>query len=219
MFLNKKTIHRPGSRKIVASSFEDKMQTRKMVPVGQVASFLRRQQQQQPGAEQDWVTIGVLTGKSAPKTSSSGRNFSRWTITDLGNGSVCLFLFGEVFKEHWTELEGRIIALLNPRAMEDRGGSADAAGSSAPKDPALTLDRPSQLLVLGTSLDYGTCKAIRKDGAPCSMVVNTRKGEYCTHHVAAAYKKAHSKRTDINSKYPCCKKIEKKRKEEEEEEE
>lgn len=37
---------------------------------------------------------------------------------------------------------------------------------------SLTVDHPQKVLVLGEAQDYGTCKAMKKNGDPCSQIVN-----------------------------------------------
>jgi len=37
---------------------------------------------------------------------------------------------------------------------------------------SLTVDHPQKVLVLGEAQDYGTCKAAKKNGEPCSQIVN-----------------------------------------------
>ncbi len=82
---------------------------------------LKLQQPQAPdAAKMDWVTIGVLTSKSPPKNTVRGDSFAIWTITDLADGEISLFLFGDAFKKHWKEPEGRIFALLNLTPFESR---------------------------------------------------------------------------------------------------
>jgi hypothetical protein len=41
---------------------------------------------------------------------------------------------------------------------------------------AVSLEEAGQLMVLGKCADYGTCKGIRRDGAPCTIAVNTSLG-------------------------------------------
>lgn len=36
----------------------------------------------------------------------------------------------------------------------------------------LSVFKANQILKIGTSVDYGVCKGRRKDGLPCSIVVN-----------------------------------------------
>lgn len=51
---------------------------------------------------------------------------------------------------------------------------------------------------IGTAVDYGICKGIRKDGARCSMAINSSLGEYCEYHVQAVFKQKVASRMDLN---------------------
>lgn len=50
-----------------------------------------------------------------------GKTYGIWKLSDLGattaNDTVALFLFGEVYKQHWKTTEGSVIALLNPSIL------------------------------------------------------------------------------------------------------
>lgn len=37
---------------------------------------------------------------------------------------------------------------------------------------SLTVDHPQKVLVMGEAQDFGTCKATKKNGDPCSQIVN-----------------------------------------------
>jgi minichromosome maintenance protein 10 len=37
---------------------------------------------------------------------------------------------------------------------------------------SLSVYSPSQILKIGTSVDYGVCKGKRKDGMPCTLAIN-----------------------------------------------
>lgn len=191
------TKSRPQTRIHSSVDFKTKMEGRKFVKLTSVATHLRHIHKNV--SIDDWVSIGVITSKSMPKQTAHGKVFSIWTISDLGEGDVTLFLFGEVFKHHWKELEGRIIALLNPHSMD---GNAHPKNSSQQKkqSTAITVEKSSQILILGVSRDYGICKGTRQDGAPCSMVVNLNLGQFCEYHVMSAYKKTRAKRSDVNSR-------------------
>ena len=46
-----------------------------------------------------------------------GNTYGIWKLSDLGpntaNECVVLFLFGDIYKEHWKTTEGSVVALLN----------------------------------------------------------------------------------------------------------
>lgn len=37
---------------------------------------------------------------------------------------------------------------------------------------SLTVDHPQKVLLMGEAQDFGTCKAAKKNGDPCSQIVN-----------------------------------------------
>lgn len=37
---------------------------------------------------------------------------------------------------------------------------------------SLTVDNPQKVLLIGEAQDFGTCKAVKKNGDPCSQIVN-----------------------------------------------
>lgn len=37
---------------------------------------------------------------------------------------------------------------------------------------SLTVDNPQKVLLMGEAQDFGTCKAVKKNGDPCSQIVN-----------------------------------------------
>lgn len=37
---------------------------------------------------------------------------------------------------------------------------------------SLTVDHPQKVLLMGDAQDFGTCKAAKKNGEPCSQIVN-----------------------------------------------
>ena len=141
----------------------------------------------------DWVTIGVIVHKPEPKKSSSGKTYCIWKLNDLQNcdQTVSFFLFGEVYKTHWKVSIGTVVGLLNPSMMDK--------SEKYQSDIAFTINHPQKLMIMGMSTDLGMCKQVKKNGAPCTNVINKMQGDYCTYHVNAAYKKTCSKRSELNS--------------------
>ncbi|KAJ6906882.1 hypothetical protein NC652_024325 [Populus alba x Populus x berolinensis] len=50
---------------------------------------------------------------------------------------------------------------------------------------------------MGTSIDYGVCKGKRKDGLPCTLVINKRQGMYCRYHNSKASERFSTVRTEL----------------------
>nr|KAF6431835.1 minichromosome maintenance 10 replication initiation factor [Rousettus aegyptiacus] len=74
-----------------------------------------------------------------------------------------------------------------------------------PKDGSeevcLSIDHPQKILIMGEALDLGTCKAKKKNGQPCTQIVNLKDCEYCQYHIQAQYKKLSAKRADLQSTF------------------
>ncbi|XP_015809386.3 protein MCM10 homolog [Nothobranchius furzeri] len=180
-------IRRP---RVSSSEMDRKMADRRLIRLSQVPECLKREKLE----DSDWVTFAVLVNKATPQSNSSGKTFSIWKLSDLHNLEVfvSLFLFGDVHKEHWKMELGTVIGLLNPNSMKQRDGYDGVS---------LTVDHSQKVLVMGEAQDFGTCKAVKKNGEPCSQIVNMYECQYCQYHVRAQYKKMSSKRAELQSSY------------------
>ncbi|KAM6895616.1 protein MCM10 homolog [Xenentodon cancila] len=176
--------------RVSSSEMDRKMADRRLIRLSQVPERLTREKLE----DSDWVTFAVLVNKATPQSNSSGKTFSIWKLNDLHNLEVfvSLFLFGDVHKEHWKTEPGTVIGLLNPNPMKQRDGYDGVS---------LTVDHTQKVLVLGVAQDYGTCKAMKKNGDPCSQIVNMHECQFCQYHVKAQYKKMSSKRAELQSAF------------------
>ncbi|CAN6482670.1 unnamed protein product [Victoria cruziana] len=134
-----------------------------------------------------WATIGVLTEKGSPRQSSSGKTFCIWKLGCLNGTSVSLFLFGDAYAKNWKETVGSVFGLFNAGIRKETKG----------KEFSLSVFSASQIVKLGSSLDYGVCKGDRKDGTPCSMVINKGIGIYCKYHSSKESKKYSTGRAEL----------------------
>ncbi|KAK5895924.1 hypothetical protein CgunFtcFv8_009577 [Champsocephalus gunnari] len=176
--------------RVSSSEMDRKMADRRLIRLSQVPELMAREKLE----DSDWVTFAVLVNKATPQSNSSGKTFSIWKLNDLHNLEVfvSLLLFGEVHKAHWKTEPGTVIGLLNPNPMKQKEGYDGVS---------LTVDNPQKLLLLGEAQDYGTCKAMKKNGDPCSQMVNLFECEYCQYHVKAQYKQMSSKRAELQSSF------------------
>ncbi|ETE61690.1 Protein MCM10-like protein, partial [Ophiophagus hannah] len=142
----------------------------------------------------DWVTFGVIIKKMTPQSTNNGKTFSIWHLNDLRDfsRSVSLFLFGDVHKEHWKTNQGMVVGLLNANQMKPKEGSGEVC---------LSVDHPQKILILGEAMDLGTCKARKKNGEPCTQMVNQSECEYCHYHIQSEYRKRSSKRAELQSTF------------------
>uniref|UniRef100_A0A8C2ZNA7 Protein MCM10 homolog n=1 Tax=Cyclopterus lumpus TaxID=8103 RepID=A0A8C2ZNA7_CYCLU len=176
--------------KLIKTHTKKKMADRRRIRLSEVPERLAQEKLE----DCDWVTFAVLVNKVTPQSNSSGKTFSIWKLNDLHNLDVfvSLLLFGEVHKEHWKTEPGTVIGLLNPNPMKQKEGYDGVS---------LTVDNPQKVLLMGDAQDYSTCKAMKKNGDPCSQIVNMFECEYCQYHVKAQYKQMSSKRAELQSAY------------------
>ncbi|GMI88070.1 minichromosome maintenance 10 [Hibiscus trionum] len=134
-----------------------------------------------------WATIGVLTEKGTPKTSSIGKSYSIWKIGCLDENVVSLFMFGDAYEQNCKEQVGTVFALFSCSVRKDPKGLGFSLSANA----------SNQIVKIGTSADYGVCKGKRKDGMACTLVLNKRQGAYCQYHKSKASEKYSTKRTEL----------------------
>ncbi|KTF92612.1 hypothetical protein cypCar_00003472 [Cyprinus carpio] len=157
---------------------EQKMASRRLIKLSQLPDRLARDNLE----DSDWVTFAV------------GKTFSIWKLNDLHNleVNVSLFLFGSVHTDLWKTDTGTVIGVLNPNPMKNKDGSSELC---------LTVDHPQKVLIVGEAMDFGTCKAKKKNGDSCTQLVNLYECQYCQYHVKAQYKKMSSKRAELQSSF------------------
>ncbi|CAL8328318.1 unnamed protein product [Boreogadus saida] len=175
---------------VSSCEMDRKMAERRLIRLSQLPQRIVQEKLE----DSDWVTFAVLINKATRQAKGSGNTFSTWTLSDLHDLEVCvtLMLFGNEHKEHWKTEVGTVIGVLNPNLMKQRDGYDGIS---------LSVDNPQKVLLMGTAQDYGTCKGMKKNGDPCSKIVNMYDCQFCQYHVAAAYKKMSSKRAELQSSY------------------
>jgi len=174
------------------AQIQDAMRGRKMVHMSQI-----REAHLRKDCEGDWVTFGVLYYKAPPKQSSNGNDFSIWKLTDLKGEikPVSLFLFGAAHKAHWKTPINKVVGLLNPKILEDRGDSKTKGETS------ISIDHGDKFLELGDSADIAKCKFVKQDGNNCVNIVNKSVCEYCVYHVKKAYTASSGARHALQSSF------------------
>ncbi|XP_050878854.1 uncharacterized protein LOC127082672 [Lathyrus oleraceus] len=121
----------------------------------------------------NWVTVGVLTGKGIQKTSSNGKSFCIWKIGCLDENTVPIFLFGNAYQRNSQEQAGTVFAFFNCGVRKDAKGNGFS----------LSIYSPNQIVKMGTSVDYGVCKAKRADGMACTMAINKYANKLCIYYL------------------------------------
>ena len=141
------------------------------------------------------MTSGIVFSNTGTRIASSGSGFTIVTIGSLRTGpSVSVMLFGSVYGKFCKKLvPGTAIAVLYPRIVPPKG---DYSGDTS---ITLSLNDERQLVLLGTSQDFGFCKAkIRgkdergmwvAEARRCRNYVDTSVCEYCRSHRSQASEK------------------------------
>ncbi|KAF5184296.1 Mcm10-like protein [Thalictrum thalictroides] len=134
-----------------------------------------------------WATAGVLTEKLDPKVSSTGKKYCIWKLGCLDEKVTSVFLFGDAYSKNCNVAAGTVFALFNASVRKDNTGNGFS----------LSVYSSGQIAKMGTSVDYGICKAKRKDGVPCNMVINKCRGVYCNYHKPNTSQKYSVTRTEL----------------------
>ncbi|CAK9144921.1 unnamed protein product [Ilex paraguariensis] len=134
-----------------------------------------------------WATIGVLTEKGIPRTSSTGKAYCIWKMGCLDEKTISVFLFGDAYQKNCKEEVGTVFALFNCTVRKDTWENGFS----------LSVYFAGQILMMGTSLDYGVCKGKGKDGMACTLVINKRRGMYCRIHKSKASETYSNRRNEL----------------------
>ncbi|KAJ3179856.1 SPT3 Dosage dependent suppressor of Ty-induced promoter mutations-like protein [Geranomyces variabilis] len=162
-----------------------RMENRRMVPIPAIAREMRGDD-----IDGDWVTIGVVFDKSAPRTSSIGKQFSTLKLTDLNGGVVNVFLFDGCHIAHEGEAVGSVVAILNAKIkMPNEKGQY----------LALLISNGDKCMKIGDSLDFGFCKGVPAEGFTCTRVLDRRRNQHCDQHSEYLFKKARLQRQEFLS--------------------
>uniref|UniRef100_A0A182F3R8 Protein MCM10 homolog n=1 Tax=Anopheles albimanus TaxID=7167 RepID=A0A182F3R8_ANOAL len=164
---------------ISSQTLVERMEGKKPVPFMRLRNFIETSDLQQ-----DWVIGGVLVSKSPTKTTSKGKQFAIWKLSDL-HGDVkmaTLFLFSQAYKDLWKTTEGTVVAVLNPNVLNNNNDRSSEA--------TLSIDRSTKVMILGQSRDLGTCRSRKKNGDRCTAIINLGQCEYCVYHIKQEYNNA-----------------------------
>ncbi|XP_058190299.1 uncharacterized protein LOC131307683 isoform X2 [Rhododendron vialii] len=134
-----------------------------------------------------WATVGVVTGRGNTKMSSTGKSFCVLQIGCLDEKTISVFLFGDAYQKHSKEEAGAVLALFSCGVRKDKVGQGFS----------LSVYSAGQILKIGTSSDFGVCKAKKNDGMACTLVINKRRGVYCSYHIMRASEKYSVTRTEL----------------------
>ncbi|CAI2349108.1 unnamed protein product [Caenorhabditis sp. 36 PRJEB53466] len=146
-----------------------------------------------------WVTMAVIIEKGFKKKSANGNDFLIWKLHDLKDCQsqpVKLLMFGDAVRDHLEIRLGSVIGLISAQIADD----SNASGAKKTVAATLKVSKSSQIIEIGESAHFGTCKGIRQqDGQKCSNFVNTSLSEFCVFHVMSAARKLSAKRGTFNA--------------------
>ncbi|KAK1906782.1 Protein MCM10 like [Dissostichus eleginoides] len=165
--------------RVSSSEMDRKMADRRLIRLSQLPELMAREKLE----DSDWVTFAVLVNKATPQSNSSGKTFSIWKLNDLHN------------------LESIKSTGRRSRALSSDSSTQPNEAKEGYDGVSLTVDNPQKLLLLGEAQDYGTCVAMKKNGDPCSQMINLFECQYCQYHVKAQYKQMSSKRAELQSAF------------------
>ena len=174
---------RVKDRAVSAAAMDVQMRGRKMIKIAQLLHVSRARLEDD---SLDWVTIGVLGEKSKVRLDKKGGKFMTWRLTDLEAHSVTLFLFKGAYEAHRKCDTGDVFALINPRVLPALEGKS--------KGMALSVSEGMHIVRLGRAMDFGRCRAMRRDGRACAAPINVLHGAFCDFHATAKKKSIGSKR-------------------------
>eukprot|EP01138_Halocafeteria_seosinensis_P001271 gb/GECG01001304.1/.p1 GENE.gb/GECG01001304.1/~~gb/GECG01001304.1/.p1 ORF type:complete len:898 (+),score=151.57 gb/GECG01001304.1/:1-2694(+) len=126
-----------------------------------------------------WATIGIVSDRSYPKSSSNGKKYSILTITDFSK-RISLFIFDEAFESHKTKRSGSVVLICNPKVIPASNTSSSFSISISTRD---------SILQIGEAADFGRCRGHCKNGNKCTMPVNINKASFCEFHFVSEFKK------------------------------
>lgn len=153
-------------RDVPATKIKELSESAQLVPLAQSLKYTEKK---------DWFIAGVVSEFAEFKKSGSGRV----DLTDLSPEpySVRFLLFNTAFSGVGKLPVGTIVCISNPTKAKPYKGKE-----------ALVVNNIEQILVAGTSRDFGLCSGKKKAGGACRAVVNLKICRYCRFHAIAEYK-------------------------------
>ncbi|KAF9922825.1 hypothetical protein FBU30_007033 [Linnemannia zychae] len=136
-----------------------------------------------------WMIAGVVGAKSQLKTTAKMAQYFNFQLSDLRSAAVNVFLFRDVMKRHYEGLRlGDVVAVMNPKVLNQ----AEHTGTLG-----VQVEHPDCLLVIGTSIDFGLCEAVKLNGASCNKPIDKRASSYCNHHIMMIANKGRNQRGSL----------------------
>uniref|UniRef100_A0A914H520 Protein MCM10 homolog n=1 Tax=Globodera rostochiensis TaxID=31243 RepID=A0A914H520_GLORO len=146
------------------------------------------------GPSGEWVTMGVVVGKSESRRSANGNDYIVWRMSDLTFGvpSVKVLLFGECVRHYWKLQVGMTLLLVGPQW---------AVPTDAKNEVLLKLFKSGQVVELGFCDDFGYCQAHLAEGEHCKNAVNTSLCAFCPFHTQQRARQLSAARGALNCSF------------------
>uniref|UniRef100_A0A183CLD7 Protein MCM10 homolog n=1 Tax=Globodera pallida TaxID=36090 RepID=A0A183CLD7_GLOPA len=146
------------------------------------------------GPSGEWVTMGVVVGKSESRRSANGNDYIVWRMSDLTFGvpSVKVLLFGECVRHYWKLQVGATLLLVGPQW---------AVPTDAKNEVLLKLFKSGQVVELGFCDDFGYCQARLAEGEHCKNAVNTSLCAFCPFHTQQRARQLSAARGALNCSF------------------
>eukprot|EP00659_Diplonema_papillatum_P012602 gene12602-19520_t len=131
---------------------------------------------------EDWMAAGVVVMKSGTERTRNGKKFVKLRLHDLQGNSALLLAFDSAYDALWRVDVGAVVAVLQPSLLP-----ANQSDANGPINVAMSCSNSAHALVVGQSVDLGSCPATKKAGGICGGPVNKNAGTgYCRFHLSQA---------------------------------
>lgn len=147
--------------------------------------------------DKNWVLIAVLSKKSEVRLTKGGKKYSIWTLTDLREVTISVFLFDAAHASRWKEPVGSVIAVLSPKVGRTSNTVYTSmkltcvwyivkvqCSTTEAKGRLLSVSQPNQLIRIGRAADLSFCKQdVRRNGRDggsvrCNVPIHASKMMY-----------------------------------------
>lgn len=176
-FAEKYSGIRIKNRDIDSIHLDEKMKDCKIIKIPQLTKYIAN-----PPAG-NWVIVGVISKKSDPRNTKTGGKYLIFTLFDMQESTISVFVFGQAYQSYWKQAEGVLVFIANPKVLPQKDKKLEIA---------ISISSHHQMLILGKSMDFGYCKAYRGGNRPqsgkianmerCRNAINTSKFEFCRYH-------------------------------------
>lgn len=141
----------------------------------------------------NWLVIGILSGKTQPKTTSDGKGrYLFLTLTDF-KFSIDISMFGSAMEKYNKLRLGDVIAVLNPDVYVKSDYTLDSVRTFG-----LSIKHKGDcLLEIAKAKNFGLCPSLKKDKSVCRQPFNKAVESCCQFHQELRMRKTAGKRMEF----------------------